>query len=123
MMHSYTVTWEIDCANADDMLAAAEFAREAQMATGTTAVVFTVTDRDTGESAEVDLDREVECCRDCGRVTHVDDEPVDTDAADGEDGYCGNCADRLYEEVAAEDAGLEYDEHCVICAERRGGNG
>ncbi|WUT94721.1 hypothetical protein SUAREZ_73 [Mycobacterium phage Suarez] len=95
MMHSYTVTWEIDCADAPDMLAAAEFARETQMATGTTAVVFTVTDRDTGESAEVDLDREVECCRDCGRVTRVDDEPVDTDAADGEDGYCGSCADRL----------------------------
>ena len=39
---------------------------------------------------------EVETCRDCGRVTRVDDEPVDTDAADGEDGCCGSCADRRY---------------------------
>lgn len=37
---------------------------------------------------------EVESCRGCGRMTRVDDEPVDTDAADGFDGYCGSCADR-----------------------------
>lgn len=37
---------------------------------------------------------EVETCRDCGRVTRIDDEPVDTDAADGWNGYCGSCADR-----------------------------
>jgi hypothetical protein len=37
---------------------------------------------------------EVEHCRDCGRVTRVDDDPVDTDAADGWNGYCGSCADR-----------------------------
>lgn len=41
-----------------------------------------------------DDDPEVETCRDCGRVTRIDDEPVDTDAADGWDGYCGSCADR-----------------------------
>ena len=37
---------------------------------------------------------EVEHCRDCGRVTRIDDDPVDTDAADGWNGYCGSCADR-----------------------------
>ena len=41
-----------------------------------------------------DDEPEIETCRDCGRVTRVDDEPVDTDAADGWDGYCGTCADR-----------------------------
>ncbi len=40
---------------------------------------------------------DIERCGDCGRVTHRNDEPVDTDAADGFDGLCGNCADRAEE--------------------------
>lgn len=41
-----------------------------------------------------DAEPEIEHCRDCGRVTRIDDDPVDTDAADGWNGYCGSCADR-----------------------------
>lgn len=41
-----------------------------------------------------DDEPEIEHCRDCGRVTRIDDDPVDTDAADGWNGYCGSCADR-----------------------------
>jgi hypothetical protein len=46
------------------------------------------------DSDEPESEPEIETCRDCGRVTRIDDEPVDTDAADGWDGYCGSCADR-----------------------------
>jgi len=50
-----------------------------------------------------DEDEEVvERCRDCERVTRILDEPVDTDAADGEDGYCGSCADRRYNDETEE---------------------
>ena len=93
---SYVVTWEIEVDSVDNMLDAALFARAAQTETHTQAVVFTVVD-ESGQSAQVDLnldEDEIECCRDCGRVTRVEDEPVDTDAADGFDGYCGGCADR-----------------------------
>ncbi|ORX15325.1 hypothetical protein AWC27_19595 [Mycobacterium szulgai] len=41
-----------------------------------------------------DDEHEIEHCRGCGRVTRIDDDPVDTDAADGWNGYCGSCADR-----------------------------
>jgi hypothetical protein len=37
---------------------------------------------------------QIKHCSDCGRVTRIDDEPVDTDAADDWNGYCGSCADR-----------------------------
>lgn len=96
-MPDYRVTWEIDAENIGNMLEAAQWAREQQTAEGTGAVVFTVTDTETGESAQVDLnldEDDIECCRGCGRVTRVEEEPVDTDAADGFDGYCGRCADR-----------------------------
>ncbi|WP_088295426.1 hypothetical protein [Mycobacterium avium] len=43
---------------------------------------------------DTDDDQEIERCRDCGRITRIDDEPIDTDAADGWNGYCGTCADR-----------------------------
>lgn len=46
---------------------------------------------------------EIEHCRDCGRVTRIDDEPVDTDAADGWNGSCGNCADRREPQQNADD--------------------
>jgi hypothetical protein len=45
---------------------------------------------DTDEPEEPEIER----CRDCGRITRVGDEPVDTDAADGWNGSCGTCADR-----------------------------
>lgn len=46
------------------------------------------------EDEEDDDEPEIEHCRDCGRITRIDDEPVDTDAADGFNGSCGSCADR-----------------------------
>lgn len=46
------------------------------------------------DDSEDDDDPEIEHCRDCGRITRIDDEPVDTDAADGFNGSCGSCADR-----------------------------
>ncbi|MEX7474559.1 hypothetical protein AB4Z39_33250 [Mycobacterium adipatum] len=51
---------------------------------------------DTTEDDQDDEDDEpeIEHCRDCGRITRIDDEPVDTDAADGFNGSCGSCADR-----------------------------
>lgn len=47
-----------------------------------------------GPQEDGDDEPEIETCRDCGRVTRIDDEPVDTDAADGWNGFCGSCADR-----------------------------
>lgn len=51
-------------------------------------------DPTTNASDPQDDEPEIEHCRDCGRVTRIDDDPVDTDAADGWNGYCGSCADR-----------------------------
>ena len=93
-MPNYLVTWEFDAENVDTMLDAAEYAWEIMRKPGSQANVFTVIDKETRQSEQVDLSAEVECCPRCGRVTRVDDEPVDTDAADGYDGYCGNCADK-----------------------------
>lgn len=56
MMTNYLVTWEIDTFDARTPLDAALNARAAQIRPGTTATVFTVTDKSSGASFSVDLD-------------------------------------------------------------------
>jgi len=56
----YRVKWEIDAEDVSSPRSAAWFARDAQTRENTTATVFTVTDRKTGESVQVDLGDEEE---------------------------------------------------------------
>lgn len=53
--HDYLVTWEFDADEARSPREAAELARDAQTAPETWAVVFSITDKKTGETVRVDL--------------------------------------------------------------------
>ncbi len=113
-MPNYLVRWVIDADDAATPLAAAQSAWKAMRADGSIANFFTVVDKQSGETVDVDLlDQEegLEDCEHCGR-------PADEHPEGGIGGECTmderecTCASRSW-------YGAEHDSACDFAGEVR----